>query len=389
MLFLIGRWVGAFRVRSLTILASLLLSIDAAQAATPPAVEFDLPPTTVCRAVTASDVVRQHPGMNLVEVAFDLSTRMIAGSETDIKHITVEIKSPDRQLLLVGFSPATTLLSESSSGFIEIEEHRASGQIAIEYGIPNAKVQASAKNAGDSKIVEKKLAPKSLLVSATTIDRSHGVIFKLLPSNQDSLQKSRQFVCQFAVPSTFRGDYVQLTCTAVGTNRGAMRSLDTEVVAGTARYTVGIYRDGDAAARRAADVLAQRQETLGAWCCGKPIRPGRRNRLPGGTPSARRFGVHRMRRRTKPRAKPPPTSWPRWPPASRKRSGRFAASTACRTQIDPTRAGCQAARVVKRNAPNCRSSLEWFDSLRRSNASAGFEMASAPSRHPGDRPPGP
>ena len=88
------------------------------------------------------------------------------------------------------------------------------------------------------------------------------MVFRLHPSSQDSLQKTRQFVCQFAVPRGFRGDYVQLTCTAVGTNRGAVRSLDSEVTAGVARYTVGIYLEGDAVARQAADLLAQRQEEL-------------------------------------------------------------------------------------------------------------------------------
>jgi hypothetical protein len=154
------------------------------------------------------------------------------------------------------------MLSESSDGFIEVEEHRAAGQIAFEYGMPTAKIQASAKNAGDSKIIEKKLAPKSLLVSSATIDRSHGVVFRLHPSSQDSLQKTRQFVCQFAVPHSFRGDYVQLTCAAVGNNRGPVKSLDSEVTAGAARYTVGIYMDGDVDARRAAELLAQRQEEL-------------------------------------------------------------------------------------------------------------------------------
>ena len=51
----------------------------------------------------------------------------MAGNEADIKHITVEIRSPDRQLLLVGYLPATTMLSESSDGVIEVEEHRAVG----------------------------------------------------------------------------------------------------------------------------------------------------------------------------------------------------------------------------------------------------------------------
>jgi hypothetical protein len=230
--------------------------------AAPPAVEFDLPPVAVCHPISVPEIVKLHPSDNVVEVVFELSTRVVAGNEADIKHITVEIRSPDRQLLLVGYLPATTLLSESSDGVIEVEEHRAAGQIAIEYGVPSAKIQASAKNAGDSKIVEKKLAPKSLVVSSATIDRSHGVVFRLHPSSQDSLQKSRQFVCQFAVPAGFRGDYVQLSCTAIGINRGAVRSLDSEAPAGLARYTVGIYREGDVAARQAAELLAQRQEEL-------------------------------------------------------------------------------------------------------------------------------
>jgi len=261
MLLLVQRRAEALRRWSFGAIASSMIVVRVA-GATPPAVEFDLPPLAVCHPISVPEIVKLHPSDNVVEVVFELSTRVVAGNEADVKHITVEIRSPDRQLLLVGYLPATTLLSESSDGVIEVEEHRATGQIAIEYGVPSAKIQASAKNSGDSKIVEKKLAPKSLLVSSAAIDRSHGVVFRLHPSSQDSLQKTRQFVCQFAVPPGFRGDYVQLTCTAVGVNRGAVRSLDSEITAGLARYTVGIYLDGDGAARQAAEVLAQRQEEL-------------------------------------------------------------------------------------------------------------------------------
>jgi hypothetical protein len=64
------------------------------------------------------------------------------------------------------------------------------------------------------------------------------------------------------VPKDFRGDYIQMTCTAVANNRGVVRSRDTEVTAGLARFTLGIYLDGDNEARRAAEVLAQRQQEL-------------------------------------------------------------------------------------------------------------------------------
>ena len=156
------------------------------------------------------------------------------------------------------------MLSEASDGLIEVEEHRATGQIALEYGMPAAKIQASAKNAGDSKTVEKKLAPKSLLVASGTLDRAHGVFFILHPSSQDSLQKSRQFVCQFAVPADFRGDYVQIACTAVASERSFGHSKEAEVVAGNGRFTVGIHLAGEPAARRAAERLAAAQQNLAA-----------------------------------------------------------------------------------------------------------------------------
>jgi hypothetical protein len=252
---------GGFRQWSGGVALWLAFCTPAIQAAQP-VVEFDIAQTAACRLLPAADSAKLHPNSNVVEVVFDLSTRIVAGSEADIKRVNVEIRSPNRQLTLIGFTPNTTLLSESVDGVIEIEEHKATGQISVEYGMPSAKIQASANNTGNSKIVEKKFAPKSLVVSSGTIDRSHGVFFTLHPSNQDSLQKSRQFVCQFAVPPSFRADYIQITCTALASSRGVVRSLDTETTAGLARYTIGIYLDGDSDAHRAADRLAERQQEL-------------------------------------------------------------------------------------------------------------------------------
>ncbi len=230
-------------------------------AAATPSVAFDIAPKAAARPASAAEAAKLRPGANVVEVAFDLSTR-ISGNEADLKQITIEIWSPDRELSIVGFSPTTTLQSEAIDGVIEVEEHRAVGQLSVEYALPTAKIQASAKNAGDSKLVEKKLAPKSLLLASGTFDRSHGVFFTLHPSTQESLQKTRQFVCQLEVPAGFRGDYVQMTCTAVARNKGVVRSLDTEVTAGLARFTIGVYLDGDSQARRAAELLAEKQQQL-------------------------------------------------------------------------------------------------------------------------------
>jgi hypothetical protein len=111
-------------------------------------------------------------------------------------------------------------------------------------------------------VVIKKLAPKSLLLASGTIDRAHGVFFTLHPSVQDSVQRTQQFVCYFDVPYEFRGDYVQITCTAVARNRTLGYPAESEQPAGTAKFNVGIYLDGDFEARRAAEQFADRQQDL-------------------------------------------------------------------------------------------------------------------------------
>ncbi len=251
-----GVVVGAV-IRSL---AAAVLLVSACAAAGPQ-VSFDLAPKAACRPVSGAEAAKLHPGANVVEVTFDLSTR-VSGNEADLKQITIEIWSPDRELSIVGYSPSTTLQSEAVDGVIEVEQHQAFGALSLEYALPTAKIQASAKNAGDSKVTEKKLAPKNLLLASGTFDRSHGVFFTLHPSSQESLQKSRQFVCQLEVPPGFRGDYLQLTCSALARKPGVVHSLDSEVTAGSARFTIGIYLDGDSQARRAAETLAEKQLAL-------------------------------------------------------------------------------------------------------------------------------
>ena len=227
-----------------------------------PKVTFDVAQTARCYPASSVECLRR-PANNVVEVIFDITTRLTAGQENDLKSITYEVRSPDRQLTVAGFLPATTMTSETVDGVINFEEHRSPAQLNLEYaGFQQAKIQAPLRAPTDTKVVMKKLAPQSLLMSSGTIDRAHGVYFTLHPGKQESVQRAHQFVCYFEVPETFRADYVQITCTAVAHDRSLGHSEEAELLAGSARFTVGIYRDGDAEARQVVHEFADRQQEL-------------------------------------------------------------------------------------------------------------------------------
>jgi hypothetical protein len=243
-------------------LCVIFASLGTTLVAAPPVVEFDVAQTASFRSVDSSSCAKHRPHANIVEVVFEISTRLQAGKEEDLKYITYEITSPDHQLSVAGFLPTTTMISESADGVINFEEHRSPAQLNIEYAGSSAKITAPLRTPTDTKVSIKKLAPKSLVMSSGTIDRAHGVYFTLHPSEQDSLQRAHQFVCYFDAPANFRSDYVQISCVAMARDQTFTHSTSGTRPVGLAKFNVGIYRDGDFEARKAVDHCAQVQLQL-------------------------------------------------------------------------------------------------------------------------------
>ena len=250
-------------VRSVILAGCLLLvSCGVVTAAPTPVVTFDVAQTVSCRVAAPPECAEKRPHAHVIEVVFNVSTRLTSGKEADLKSVTYEIVSPGRQLTVAGFSPMTTLASEAADGVISVEEHDAPAQLNLEYAGTQAKIQAPLRTPSDTKVITKKVAPKSLVISSGTFDRAHGVYFTLHPLPQDSVQRSQPLVCYFEVPETFRADYVHISCKAVAHDRSLGRSNDAELPAGSAKFHVGIYLDGDSEAKQAADKFASRQQQL-------------------------------------------------------------------------------------------------------------------------------
>jgi hypothetical protein len=207
------------------------------------------------------------------------------GSEEDIDELLVMVASPERRLHVVDFWPKTESVTDIA-GPIERSETNdtktsaeagvkanlsgglggVSGQLAPSLGISHS---------GQTTVKEmyRKLPPKQLLLASGPLDADSSVFFKLKPSTQLSLEGAKLFSCVFAVPSDWRGDWATLTCLAKG--RGTRQLVSRVEECGRATFALGLYLEGDAEARLAAEQLDQalaRAQAPASLAPAEPVR---------------------------------------------------------------------------------------------------------------------
>jgi hypothetical protein len=235
--------------------------------AAPPMVRFSSGHTVACRDVTSPEFAAVHPTEKLIEAQFRVSVLLWQGSEEDIEELLVMVASPERRLHVVDFWPKTESVTDIA-GPIERSETNDS-KTAAEAGVkanlsgglggvtgqitPSLGVSQSGQTT--VKEMYRKLPPKQLLLASGPLDADSSVFFKLKPSTQLSLEGAKLFSCVFAVPADWRGDWATLTCLAKGRSTRQLVSRVEEC--GRATFALGLYLEGDADARLAAEQLDQ------------------------------------------------------------------------------------------------------------------------------------
>lgn len=256
-----------------TLLVASLASAFAQQAAvataSDPKVAFDVSYVVACRDITPEEFAVAHPGRRLIEAHVQVSVRLLEGREEGLHEIVVEITSPERRLHVVDFAPKTEVTSEIEGTFqiVETKEEANSleaslgGNVALEYGLAKGQAAPRAGAAHTSRQLATetyhRLPPKQLLLAAGTMNRQHGVFFKLKPSSQASLEGVHEFRCHYLVPDTWRGDWIEVACRARTPSRRYL--TDNLVSCGACRVRLGLYLEGDVAARTAALHVARTQ----------------------------------------------------------------------------------------------------------------------------------
>jgi len=257
--------------------ASTLLALSAMHAAAWGAqVGFDLPSAVECRDVTTKEFADAHPRLKVVEAKFRLSARMIEGAHTDIVEFYYVFKT-DPTMRVSDYLPNTTLESSVVEDQIEVtdalEKSKALGldaHVAYKPLVLGGNYNQGSKKSESNHF--KQITAKDLVLASGTIDREHGVFFRLRPSRTNSFEGSREFTVTAVVPRTWRGGLCTISCTSKATKRSV---ISTSVVpSGSASSQVGMYLLGDRQAAALAEQLWLAQESFENLLASPTKKPG-------------------------------------------------------------------------------------------------------------------
>ena len=254
------------RTAALALAAALSLAGLFAPAATAAdtLVDFDLPDTIECRDVTPKDYAADNPSLKVIEAKFRVSARIIEGSEKDVVDFPYVVTTPKLRLRVQDCLPNTTLESTMADDRIEVtttNEHtdatNEDAHVAYKVlALGGTKNDTSKKSESDH---YKEIVPRTLVLASGTLNREHGVFFKLSPSKTASLEGAKTFTILAVVSKQWRGDWCVITCSA----RAKKKSLFSTHVAGSGveQAHVGMYILGDREARLRAEELCEIQQT--------------------------------------------------------------------------------------------------------------------------------
>ncbi len=230
-------------------------------------VSFDLPEAIECRDATPESFAASHPALKVIEARFRISARMLDGSASDIVDFEYMLTSDDKTLRFQDYLPNTTLESAVADDQIEIsdssEKAKAGGAEAhVAYKIFTIGATANQSSKKSECSHYKQIAAKELVLASGTINREHGVFFRLRPSRAASLEGAKEFTFLATVPKSWRADLCTISCTARSKKK---TTFSTSVAPTGAQQTqVAMYLAGDAEAAALAAELAQAQEACAA-----------------------------------------------------------------------------------------------------------------------------
>jgi hypothetical protein len=231
-------------------------SIEAADIA------FDLPSSIECRDVTPPDFAVANPHLKQIEAKVRISAREIVGDSTEILQFDYEIRVGQANRV-IDFSPKTLLESTVVEDEIDVTDaaedssaNKADATIVYNPLLVGGSHNTTAKKSESKHF--KQLAPKDVVLASGTVERGHGVFFRIRPSRSATFEGAREFVLVLAVPKAWRAEACQISCTAKLTRHHMMGN--SVALIGGDRTAVGMYLLGDAEAWTAAEQLRETQD---------------------------------------------------------------------------------------------------------------------------------
>lgn len=226
-------------------------------------VVFDVPDRIECKDVTPAKCAAMHPTVKVIEAKFRISASLAEGTEDSLVDFTYMISSPNLRLKILDYLPNTTLESRYADDRIEVadftkETDTQSAEARVGYSIFSLNALATRVAQKTEQNNYEKIAPKSLVLASGTMNRGHGVFYKLRPSNTASLEGSKEFSFLAIVPRDWRGDWCTFACSGRAAKKNVFGTQN--YTAGVTKVDVGLYLCGDSEAGNLASKLCAIQQ---------------------------------------------------------------------------------------------------------------------------------
>jgi hypothetical protein len=253
------------RLGSTVLAISLSISVaQATRAGDPPYVEFDVPYTVCCNSVAPINKASQSAS-KIVEVRVDISVLVKSGDAKDLEQVVYELrtKGQGNGSAITDIAPKTSTYTDIADPLVIIDEDSTTvsggGELRGEYKVVGA-LNVNAAKTHKSTVSYSKLPPRDLVLASGFIERHQGAFFKLKPTTQDTLEGAKSFSFLMTVPTGWRAGWIDIRCHATGYRRGLHGLLDSKIESGLARFSVGLYINGDDDAQALAQQLASAQQ---------------------------------------------------------------------------------------------------------------------------------
>jgi len=219
-------------------------------------ISFDLPPVASATADPADPRV--------VHVEFPLSVH-VGDRSAQVDQLSVVIRPRFAHAQLVDYSPRT--LTESDiDGSIQIRRTEEDSR-TIGLGL-NAHYFASGTAAADmaDKQIEsvefQRRAGVRAVVTSGTIERGHGVAFKLRRTGQQVLEGEKLFAVSLEVPASWRASLIDVAVAAEHLDQQFFTGAVDVKTVGRSTFCVAIHRGGDVGAAKLASRLSRQEMRL-------------------------------------------------------------------------------------------------------------------------------
>lgn len=245
--------------------AAVFLGIVSLAVGAEPRVQFDTGYLVPCREVTTPEFASANPGQRLVEARLQISSLIVAGSETDITQHVYRFDGVQGTLQVHDYLPKTMLETRYASPIVTKTNDEEGATLNINLlgkyeTISTGGITAEWRKNNHANREYSLLPPLEAVSASGTLNRERSVYFKLRGNERTWLEGAKEFAVILAVPQTWQADFLRVRCDAEGIRQADGK--EERFNCGQREFLVGLFQQGDEVARDAAYQLVAAESQL-------------------------------------------------------------------------------------------------------------------------------